>query len=291
MTIDGGPPTFWIPPTSATQTNNLIYSSGTLLPGNHTLVVTATTNQPVWADYFLVVPNPVDFVAPVSSSAPASNSVTASSAPSSSSTSQSSHKSTPVGEIVGPIIGVLAVVAILAAIFFRLRRRHHYEGHTDPSMMSDVEAAAPVPAFGGAGPPPSLSHGYSTELGLGPFATPNQPISSANADASGSGASQHEPGSYFGTPLAPNRATSSHGAASASSPGTIRSSGPNSTTSEDVYNDVNVNVPPTVRSGMVPSNKLLREAQRAAQWHVSSPSTSGSVTSSGVQDVPPNYSE
>ncbi|KAJ7312470.1 hypothetical protein DFH08DRAFT_447552 [Mycena albidolilacea] len=41
MSIDGGPQTFWSPPTTATQTNNMIFNSEILSPGNHTLVVTA----------------------------------------------------------------------------------------------------------------------------------------------------------------------------------------------------------------------------------------------------------
>ncbi|KAK7000327.1 hypothetical protein R3P38DRAFT_3285623 [Favolaschia claudopus] len=58
ISIDGGRPTFWVPPTSASWTNNLIFDSGYLTPGTHKLVVTAMNDQPVSADYFLITPNP-----------------------------------------------------------------------------------------------------------------------------------------------------------------------------------------------------------------------------------------
>ncbi|KAJ7757865.1 hypothetical protein B0H14DRAFT_2634818 [Mycena olivaceomarginata] len=42
----------------AVTTNNLIYDSGGLSDGNHTLVVTAQNDQAVWVDYFLITPGP-----------------------------------------------------------------------------------------------------------------------------------------------------------------------------------------------------------------------------------------
>jgi hypothetical protein len=116
ITIDGGPPKFWLPPVGAT-TNNLIFDSGDLSPGNHTLVVTAENDQPVWADYFLVTPNP-----------PGSVNTSSPSSPGSTPAPIQKHKSTPIGVIVGPIIGVLALAALAAAAFFffwRRRRREH----------------------------------------------------------------------------------------------------------------------------------------------------------------------
>ncbi|KAK6995825.1 hypothetical protein R3P38DRAFT_3371572 [Favolaschia claudopus] len=55
-TLDGA--VLWVPPVTAGRTNNLIFESGDLTPGTHELVVTATNDQPVWADYFLITPNP-----------------------------------------------------------------------------------------------------------------------------------------------------------------------------------------------------------------------------------------
>ncbi|KAJ7819770.1 hypothetical protein B0H14DRAFT_1352172 [Mycena olivaceomarginata] len=59
IVIDGGPPTFFVPGVQpdAVTTNNLIFNSGDLSEGNHTLVVTAENDHTVWTDYFLVTPN------------------------------------------------------------------------------------------------------------------------------------------------------------------------------------------------------------------------------------------
>ncbi|KAJ7704805.1 hypothetical protein B0H17DRAFT_889698, partial [Mycena rosella] len=60
MSIDSGPPTFFVPgPQSAAVTaNNLYFDSGDLPPGTHRITVTAENARTVWADYFLVTPNP-----------------------------------------------------------------------------------------------------------------------------------------------------------------------------------------------------------------------------------------
>ncbi|KAJ7724691.1 hypothetical protein B0H14DRAFT_559367 [Mycena olivaceomarginata] len=177
ITIDGGPAHFWVPPPGASQTNNLIYSSGALIPGTHTLVVTAENDQPVWADYFLVTPNPPGSVNP-SSSASGSGSGSTSS-PSPSITSPPSHKSTPIGAIVGPIVGVLALIALAVVVFFCRRRRRDRNSPEDPDMSNANVNAAPYTGYSqytasGAGPPPALSHGYSSEQ-MGPFTTPPDP--------------------------------------------------------------------------------------------------------------------
>ncbi|KAJ7791442.1 hypothetical protein B0H14DRAFT_3500397 [Mycena olivaceomarginata] len=56
IVIDGRPPLYFTPPiqSEAVTTNNLIYDSGGLSDGNHTLVVTAQNDQAVWVDYFLI---------------------------------------------------------------------------------------------------------------------------------------------------------------------------------------------------------------------------------------------
>ncbi|KAJ7174125.1 hypothetical protein C8R43DRAFT_1205239 [Mycena crocata] len=103
MAIDGGPPVFFVPPAGAQTTNNLIFNSGDLADGNHTLVVTAQTDQPVWADYFLVT---------LGVSAPAP------------SPTQTARR-TPIAAIIGSVVGALIIViaAVLAFFFFRRRRR------------------------------------------------------------------------------------------------------------------------------------------------------------------------
>ncbi|KAJ6586548.1 hypothetical protein B0H10DRAFT_1761018, partial [Mycena sp. CBHHK59/15] len=53
IVLDGAPPVLFSPPSGSLQTtNNLIFSSGDLSDGGHTLVVTAENGNPVWVDYF-----------------------------------------------------------------------------------------------------------------------------------------------------------------------------------------------------------------------------------------------
>lgn len=167
--------------------------SGDLPPGTHTLVAPAEDDQPVWADHFLVSPNPPGSVNtnPSSLSYPGS---TPTAVP------KPKHKSTPAGVIVGPIIGVLALTAVAVAVFFfwRCRRREHespdrpareFTSHSylyflltdfnkvqmSTANVFDAEhtfahAGHNVPPI--AGPPP-LSHGYSSHSQVGLFPTPN----------------------------------------------------------------------------------------------------------------------
>ncbi|KAF7364582.1 hypothetical protein MVEN_00327200 [Mycena venus] len=272
IAVDGGPATIWIPPSTATQTNNLIYSSGNLTPGNHTIVVTAMNDQAVWADYFLVTPNPPGTV--ISGSSSSSGSPSGSSTPSPSNTPQPSHKSTPVGAIVGPIVGVLALVALVAAIFLCRRRRRQQDESVEPPMSNGI---APGPSFSG----------YAASGAAGEPGTSSAVANSGHSD----------PDSPFATSSNPHLASTSYPVASLSDTLPNSVSAPQSTTSgESVNANVisNPNLPPTtVQSGMIPSNKLLREAERARQWHVSSPSSSSATSSrpGGGQEMPPHYSE
>ncbi|KAK7000328.1 hypothetical protein R3P38DRAFT_1844736 [Favolaschia claudopus] len=127
MSIDGGPPTFWVPPTTANQTNNLIFDSGDLTPGIHTLVVTATNDQPVWVDYFLVTPNPPGSVTVLSSLSLGSSS-SSSASPSSISPNSTAHSNsanaTPIGTIVGVVGGIgLPLILGLSLFIYRWKKR------------------------------------------------------------------------------------------------------------------------------------------------------------------------
>ncbi|KAJ7775508.1 hypothetical protein B0H16DRAFT_46648 [Mycena metata] len=130
--MDGGPPIFHNPP--QTGLNLVMYNSGDLTPGQHTLVVTAENNHPVWVDYFLVTPGTpiVPSPAPTSSSTPKSNS------------------STSIGDIVGPVVGVVAVFALIAGVALILRRRRRSQRQRGllgfvPVPMEDVPAPTPFP--------------------------------------------------------------------------------------------------------------------------------------------------
>ncbi|KAJ7615642.1 hypothetical protein DFH06DRAFT_1013336 [Mycena polygramma] len=124
--VDGSISGTYTPPNNMTADIHHQPLSGDLTPGTHTLVVTAENDQPAWADYFLVTPNPAGFVPPSSSSASASASFSASP----SVTLAPSHKSTPVGAIVGPIVGVLALIALAAFIFVCRRRRRNRDAES-----------------------------------------------------------------------------------------------------------------------------------------------------------------
>ncbi|KAJ7886222.1 hypothetical protein B0H14DRAFT_3431428 [Mycena olivaceomarginata] len=109
IVIDGGPPTFFVPGVQpeAVTTNNLIFNSGDLSEGDHTLVVTAENDHTVWTDYFLVTPNtgtPTSNPLPLTSgpSSPPTASTAASTSP------PKTARSTPIGMIVGLVIVVVA---------------------------------------------------------------------------------------------------------------------------------------------------------------------------------------
>ncbi|KAJ7717018.1 hypothetical protein B0H16DRAFT_448431 [Mycena metata] len=119
ISIDKGPAVLYAAPVQPTTvtSNNLMFNSGDIAEGNHTLVVTLQNANTLWLDYLLVTPN-----------SPGFSSSSASSAPSSSSTSKSlgsnsTKKHSPTGAIVGAVLGVFALAAIAAVLFFFCRRR------------------------------------------------------------------------------------------------------------------------------------------------------------------------
>ncbi|KAJ7027409.1 hypothetical protein C8F04DRAFT_1266965 [Mycena alexandri] len=205
ISIDKGPAVSYVAPVQSAPvtSNNLIFDSGALSEGTHTIVVTAENANPVWFDYLLVTPNSPGFTSSPSASSPSapapptdptsvssvtkssstiialssssthSSSTTSlspslnsnintpsgsstSSAPSSSSTNSSlgsntaSKKITVEGAmIVGPVIGVLAFVALAALVFFFYRRRRRHPDQPSnrellflPNSLLDVENPA-----------------------------------------------------------------------------------------------------------------------------------------------------
>ncbi|KAK7022469.1 hypothetical protein R3P38DRAFT_2961103 [Favolaschia claudopus] len=117
MVIDGGTPTYFVPglQPDADTNNNLIFDSGELLEGNHTLVVTAENDHTVWLDYFLVTPN-----TETESTKTGSNS----SSPSTlmPPVKQSPTK-TPIGMIIGILCGALTLLGLGVALGFLCHRR------------------------------------------------------------------------------------------------------------------------------------------------------------------------
>ncbi|KAJ7482968.1 hypothetical protein B0H11DRAFT_2021626 [Mycena galericulata] len=143
MVVDGGVAEIFAPsslPQSAT--NNLIFSSGVLKDGNHTLVVTSEGTSPMSVDYFLVTPSTLSSASPTSSGSSSSPTLPATSP-------TTKPKPTPVGAIVGGAVGGLVVMALAAAaiFFFRRRARNRWR-----AALESPDPAAPGPSsdFGGA---------------------------------------------------------------------------------------------------------------------------------------------
>ncbi|KAJ6571146.1 hypothetical protein B0H19DRAFT_935612, partial [Mycena capillaripes] len=59
IVLDGGAPVSYTSPNPIPSiTNNIIFNSGPIPAGSHTLVVTSTSEHTLWMDYFLVTPSP-----------------------------------------------------------------------------------------------------------------------------------------------------------------------------------------------------------------------------------------
>ncbi|KAJ7899131.1 hypothetical protein B0H14DRAFT_2673908 [Mycena olivaceomarginata] len=128
-------------------------------------------------------------------------------------------------------------------------------------MSSANVNAAPYTGYSqytasGAGPPPALSHGYYSEK-MGPFAMPPHPHSSSNV------ATAATPPCRTTLPLSP----------ACSRPTSDLNLGSGSGASGSAEYGVPVGGL-SGQTGMIPSNKLMQEAERARQWHAS---TTGSV--------------
>ncbi|KAJ6530952.1 hypothetical protein DFH09DRAFT_1326648 [Mycena vulgaris] len=134
IVLDGGKPIFFIAPaTPAAVTNNLIFESGIINDGSHTLVITQENQFTVWTDYFLITPG----TASAASSTPSPSTTSGSDA-----TGESSKKSTPIGAIVGPVIGVVLLIALAAAVFIfcrRRRRRQELEPADFPMALAPAQ--------------------------------------------------------------------------------------------------------------------------------------------------------
>ncbi|KAJ7717019.1 hypothetical protein B0H16DRAFT_1740861 [Mycena metata] len=147
--IDGGPPLF-IPSTSPAgrTTNNLLFNSGDLANGNHSLVVSAADDQALWVDYFLVTPNGPG---PTSSSLSATSGSSAASSPSGLSVGSNAvqtKKSAPIGAIVGPVVGVLVLIALLVAALFVYRRRRRVRAPHGSQPIPETLQPTPYPYIG-----------------------------------------------------------------------------------------------------------------------------------------------
>ncbi|KAJ7028397.1 hypothetical protein C8F04DRAFT_1007458 [Mycena alexandri] len=158
IVIDEGPKVLFVPPiqTAAVTTNNLIFNSGDLSEGTHTLVVTAENDHTVWSDYFLVSPG----TSPISTSSAPPTSSSSSVPPSSSST----HTTTFIGIAAGAV--VLVALVAFALFFLRQRRRRRAGGVVELPLSN---ALIPFSDFESSGAPSirpfGSNHAYSALSG------------------------------------------------------------------------------------------------------------------------------
>jgi hypothetical protein len=143
--VDGNPPiTFPVesptnPAANSFLSNQMLFNTGQLSPGQHELVVTYLGNNetvPIFFGYFVQQDGPLALASPTSSNTPTSTSVP-SGTNSSPSTIQVHMK--PTGAIIGGVIGGLVLISLLLALFFFLRRRKALsKPHTVPQASPDV---------------------------------------------------------------------------------------------------------------------------------------------------------
>ncbi|KAJ7185356.1 hypothetical protein C8R46DRAFT_1060229 [Mycena filopes] len=173
FSIDGGPPIVipYTPPATRTP-NTMLFNSGDLASGEHTLVVTAGNAEPVFIDYFLITPNGPLFSSSSSSAGAATSTATSSIAPGPSNLSDSvqGKKSPPIAAIVGSVIGTLIIVAVvlISLLVCRHRRRARQDQHanmptpyiySDSSLSSGTrQAQAHVWRPNSENPPSELPH-------------------------------------------------------------------------------------------------------------------------------------
>lgn len=87
-----------------TVLNKALFTSSTLSPGEHTLIVTSQSETPLWVDYLIVHPGDL----------------TDTTSPSSGASNDSKHTShnTPTAAIAGSVVGAVVLLAGLSALLY-----------------------------------------------------------------------------------------------------------------------------------------------------------------------------
>ncbi|KAJ6511520.1 hypothetical protein C8R47DRAFT_1191175 [Mycena vitilis] len=169
-TIDGGAPVAFalkgLSAQSPTVYNSVMFTTGTLTPSTHNLVVTYagdSSKTPLVVGSFYVTNAST-------TSTPSSTSSTPANSPSSdaSTSNVTTKSSSPVGAIVGGILGCLALLALITGLVFWCRRRRRREAENvrrtsaNPFMTPAAEAG-PVSVAGAQysyAAVPGESHGH-----------------------------------------------------------------------------------------------------------------------------------
>ncbi|KAJ7038033.1 hypothetical protein C8F04DRAFT_1091137 [Mycena alexandri] len=307
ISIDKGPPVSYVAPVQPTTvtSNNLFFNSGDIAEGTHTVVFTLQNANTLWLDYFLVTPNSPGF----------SPSSSAASAPSSSSSSESlgsnapSKKHTPIGAIVGAVIGVLALAALtILLLFFCRRRRRQTHGNPDLAQTLPIVSAheeysnSSAPAFASAGTLSSFV--LPGNNSVYPIAPPGAGYPSPPTSVTSAGTMVRQLHPAQGGPLAPvqrhahnpsltlsdsDLGSTSGNANPASSPhvGAV----PRSDTSGSALSSQPRSQPPV--SGILQNDKLTREARERQRWNEAHGVTPSSASQAPTvrEEAPPQYAE
>lgn len=132
--------------------NQVLFQTDDLPNANHNLQVTfqgTNTSTPLTLEFLVVNPNPRDSAVTVTSAtppSPSSLSATNATIPALPTTSGLPKKASNTGVIVGAIIGVVAIVTLLAILFVFLRRRQK-NGYRRPTSVLAPDMAEPVQSF------------------------------------------------------------------------------------------------------------------------------------------------
>ncbi|KAJ7206339.1 hypothetical protein GGX14DRAFT_698435 [Mycena pura] len=165
MVVDGGPPVFFVPSIqpAAVTTNNLIFNSGDLSSGKHTLVVTAENDQAVWVDYFLVTP-PTQSAVSVSAST-ASPAVPSASTDPPSASHTGKTEATLIATIAGAAIGSLVLTLLAVLLWRRTKRRGRRQDSPLSAARMSTRTIIPFELVSSGASalrtPFSLTHAYS----------------------------------------------------------------------------------------------------------------------------------
>ncbi|KAJ7506930.1 hypothetical protein B0H11DRAFT_2272160 [Mycena galericulata] len=276
MVVDGGVAEIFAPsslPQSAA--NNLIFSSGVLKDGNHTLVVTSEGTSPMSVDYFLVTPSTLSSASPTLSGSSSSSSPTL---PATSPTTK--PKPTPVGAIVGGAVGGLVVMALAAAAIFFSRRRARNRWRAaleSPDLTMEQHDVLPTPFSDFPAPRSAAVSGPSLFATAGSSTTPFPSAGSShteNHSTSALSASSHQL-AYLPCPAA------------APAPNASATPGPSSDFGGAPARPLPAPLP----------RKLAEEARRREHFAPSRPGTRSQSSSTdglispGGGEAPPLYSE
>ncbi|KAF7374394.1 hypothetical protein MSAN_00323400 [Mycena sanguinolenta] len=176
MVIDGGTPVFFAPPIQTTNVtaNSLLFKSGALSDGTHSLAVAAENGSPVSVDYFLVTPNSnaSSNSSPSSSASGSPPGTSSSPATSPSSSVATKPRKTVSTSVIAPaVLGAVLLVVLIASLLLWRRRRRPYPRDGEASTIRPAVSSPVTPFLSTTSesaeelpPPMRLVGGYTTRV-------------------------------------------------------------------------------------------------------------------------------